>query len=148
MLDGIDGADKVIMIEFAMPMDGDSGSNGDMPAIWALNAQIPRTIQYGNAACSCWESGCGEFDIVETLDSGSTYLMLMLHTKPPGGSSDYFRRPTSGTMELAVVFSSGSTIQVQVLSNTTDFTSTLTLSDIDDMCASTTTNRISHFAIS
>ena len=61
--DGFDGADKVFLMEFSMPMDGTSGFNADMPAIWMLNAQIPRTLQYGNAACSCWESGCGEFDV-------------------------------------------------------------------------------------
>jgi hypothetical protein len=32
----------------------------DEPAIWMLNAQIPRTTQYGPSDCSCWESGCGE----------------------------------------------------------------------------------------
>jgi hypothetical protein len=58
--DGIDGAGKVILIEYSMPRDGNAGFNGDMPAIWMLNAQVPRTLQYGNALCSCWESGCGE----------------------------------------------------------------------------------------
>jgi len=59
-VDGIDGADKVILIEYSMPMDGKTGFNADMPSIWMLNAQIPRTLQYGDASCSCWESGCGE----------------------------------------------------------------------------------------
>lgn len=58
--DGFNGADKVFMMEYSMPMDGTSGFNADMPAIWMLNAQIPRTLQYGNAACSCWITGCGE----------------------------------------------------------------------------------------
>ncbi len=58
--DGFGGADKVFFVEFSMPMDEDSSFNADMPAIWMLNAQIPRTLQYGNANCSCWESGCGE----------------------------------------------------------------------------------------
>ena len=147
-LDGFDGVDKVVLIEFSMPMDSDSGFNGDMPAIWMLNAQIPRTLQYGNAACSCWESGCGEFDIAEALNSGSTYLKSTLHTNTPGGSSDYILRPTSGTMKLAVVFSSNSTIQVQVLSNSTDFGSSLTLSDIQGMCGAGPQNRISYFTIS
>lgn len=43
-----------------MPMDGKTGFNGDMPAVWMLNANIPRTAQYGPKGCSCWESGCGE----------------------------------------------------------------------------------------
>lgn len=59
-VDGFGGADKVFFMEFSMPHDGKTGFNGDMPSIWMLNAQIPRTIQYGNPDCSCWESGCGE----------------------------------------------------------------------------------------
>jgi hypothetical protein len=31
--DGFDGADKVFLFEFSMPMDGTSGFNADMPAI-------------------------------------------------------------------------------------------------------------------
>jgi hypothetical protein len=67
---GFAGAQKAFFFEFMMPDDGASGWNQNMPAIWALNSQIPRTEQYG--ACSCWESGCGEFDIFETLDPGNT----------------------------------------------------------------------------
>jgi hypothetical protein len=58
--DGFDGADKIFMIDFSMPMDGNSGFNGDMPALWILNADIPRTAQYGPEDCNCWSSGCGE----------------------------------------------------------------------------------------
>lgn len=32
-IDGFDGADKVFLFEFSMPMDGTSGFNADMPAI-------------------------------------------------------------------------------------------------------------------
>lgn len=53
----------MFIMEFQMPTDGTSGFNADIPAIWILNAKIPRTLQYGNAECSCWESGCGEFDV-------------------------------------------------------------------------------------
>jgi hypothetical protein len=67
---GFTGAQKAFFFEFQMPDDGTSGWNQNMPSIWALNSQIPRTEQYG--ACSCWESGCGEFDIYETLDPGNT----------------------------------------------------------------------------
>ena len=76
-----------------MPMDGTTGFNADMPSIWMLNAQIPRTLQYGNAQCSCWESGCGELDIAEGLFSGSTYLKSTLHANTPGGDSDYLVHP-------------------------------------------------------
>ena len=95
-----------------MPMTGKSGFNEDMPAIWALNAQIPQTMQYGPAQCSCWTTGCGEFDIVEVLDSGNTRAKSTYHGAadpsqpgtPSGGDSNYFLRPTEGTMKLAAVF--------------------------------------------
>lgn len=67
---GFAGAQKAFFFEFQMPDDGTSGWNQNMPAIWALNAKVPRTQQYG--ACSCWDSGCGEFDIFEVLDPGNT----------------------------------------------------------------------------
>jgi hypothetical protein len=67
---GFAGAQKAFFFEFIMPNDGTSGWNQNMPAIWALNSQIPRTEQYG--ACSCWKSGCGEVDIYEVLDPGNT----------------------------------------------------------------------------
>lgn len=66
---GFAGAQKAFFFEFQMPNDGTSGWNQNMPAIWALNAKVPRTQQYG--ACSCWDSGCGEFDIFEVLDPGN-----------------------------------------------------------------------------
>ncbi|PQE20144.1 hypothetical protein CJF30_00001454 [Rutstroemia sp. NJR-2017a BBW] len=104
--DGFDGADKIFLFEFGMPHDGSAGFNSDMPSIWLLNAQIPRTLQYGNPECSCWVSGCGEFDITESLNAGSEYLKSTVHTDHPGGDSNYFKRPTSGTTKLAVIFSS------------------------------------------
>jgi hypothetical protein len=61
--DGFDGPDKIFVAEFQMPLDGTEGFNADLPAIWLLNANIPRTLQYGKAECSCWQSGCGEFDV-------------------------------------------------------------------------------------
>ncbi|KAK5001862.1 target of Sbf, partial [Cryomyces antarcticus] len=41
---GFDGAHKAFFFEFSMPLDGNRGTNGDMPAIWMLNNQIPNTI--------------------------------------------------------------------------------------------------------
>ncbi|KAH8787427.1 putative TOS1-like glycosyl hydrolase-domain-containing protein [Hyaloscypha sp. PMI_1271] len=147
---GFGGADKVFLIEYMMPMDPDThgGFESDMPAIWMLNAQIPRTTQYGPDTCNCWTSGCGEFDIAESLFEGSTYLKSTLHTNKPGGDSDYIERPTSDTMKLAVVFSSSSsTIHVQVLPADTDFPSTLAASDINKMCQATPDNQVSHFSV-
>lgn len=105
-----------------MPSDGTTGFEADMPALWLLNAQIPRTLQYGPADCSCWSTSCGEFDIMEVLSSGSTYCKSTLHTNTPAGDSDYIVRPTEGTMKLAVYFhGDGSAIRIQVLPDSYEF---------------------------
>ena len=58
-----------------------------------------------------------------------------LHAVQRGGSSDYFNRPTSGTMKLAIIFSSNtSTIHVVVLSDATDFSSSLSTEAIASIC--------------
>ncbi len=133
-----------------MPMDGQNeGFEENIPAIWALNAKIPRTLQYGNASCSCWESGCGELDIVEALDDGSARMKSALHDNASGGDSDYFIRPTSTSMKLAVVFSSSSsTIHIQVLPNSTAFSSSFTAGEIESMCSDSSGTQLSIFTIS
>lgn len=119
---GFGGAEKIFVFEFEMPTASDSVSfNHDMPAIWLLNAKIPRTLQYGKESCSCWSSGCGELDLFEILSSGLDKLIAHLHDAQGtnnqyggGGSSDYFQRPTSGSMKAAVVFQNGDVSIVQV----------------------------------
>lgn len=111
---GFGGAQKVFVFEFSMPRDySASGFNADMPAVWLLNAQIPRTLQYGAKSCSCWSSGCGELDLWEILNSGNDRLTTTLHDKQNGGggTSNYFERPTSGTSKGAAIFQ-GTTITV------------------------------------
>ncbi len=89
------------------------------------------------------------FDVVEALSDGSTYLKSTLHTNQPAGDSDYIQRPTSGTMKLAIVFSSQtSTIHIQVLSDDTEFSASLAASDINNMCTADSGNVVSHFAVS
>lgn len=85
MTDGYEGSSKLFIFEFSMPHDGGSSSSTgphvDMPAIWMLNSQIPRTGQYlSQPGCSCWSSGCGELDIVETLSAGNTRLISTVHS--------------------------------------------------------------------
>jgi hypothetical protein len=88
------------------------------------------------------------FDIAEALFTGSTYLKSTLHTNTPGGSSDYFNRPTGGTMKIAVVFSaSSSTINLQVLPDNTNFSTSMTASEINGMCSQTPSNLVSHFSV-
>lgn len=145
---GFDGADKVFLLEFGMPKDSTSGFNADMPAVWMLNAQIPRTLQYGEASCSCWTTGCGEFDIAEVLMSGDERCKSTLHTNAPGGSSDYFARPTSGTMKLAVIFNGADgTANIQKLSDDATFPSSLSAEQVTTFLGSVTGNKLSSFSV-
>lgn len=135
-IDGFDGHTKMFLVEFAMPMSGKTGFNADMPAIWALNAQIPNTLQYGEAACSCWESGCGEFDIFEILDSGNTRAKSSWHGNVSGGDSNYFDRPTGATMKAAILFNgNSSSASIVVLPDDTDFTTTLSADQVNEFFA-------------
>ena len=131
-----------------MPDDGTSGWNMNMPAVWMLNAEVPRTAQYGPAECSCWSSGCGEFDIMEVLDSGNKRCKSTFHTNKPAGNSDYITRPTSGTIKIAVVFDgSDSTAHIQVLDDSTDFPTNIPYSKVKDFCSKLTGNQVSTFKI-
>ena len=104
ILDGFDGDEKIFLFEFTMPDTSKTGFNANMPAIWVLNAQVPRTSQYGtNPECSCWTSGCGEFDLFEVLDSGNFRCKSTLHMEPAGGSSDWLRRPAGESTTAALV---------------------------------------------
>ncbi|KAK9492833.1 putative TOS1-like glycosyl hydrolase-domain-containing protein [Lipomyces doorenjongii] len=127
--EGFTGDTKLFLLEFSMPSDtsSDASYNIDMPAVWFLNGKIPRTQQYGS--CSCWNSGCGEFDAFEVLSTGSQYLTTTLHTWQGtdntyggGGTSDYFTRPTDTTMKAAILFDGNSqSIYLLELDSSTDF---------------------------
>ncbi|KGQ12061.1 Protein TOS1 [Beauveria bassiana D1-5] len=115
---GFEGTHKIFLFNFKMPMDGSTGFNGDMPAIWALNADIPRTAQYN--ACSCWPK-CGEFDFFEVLAKGDTKCKSTVHLANGGGSSDYFARPVDAYMKGAVIFDADAGVSIRVLPADTDF---------------------------
>lgn len=125
--DGFGGDHKIFLMEFSMPFTGRRDFNGDMPAIWLHNAQIPLTSQYGtNPNCSCWTSGCGEFDVFEILDPGNFRCKSTLHMAPAGGSSDYFKRPSTGTIKAAVVFTGSDEVaHIQILDDGQGFDETL-----------------------
>ncbi|KAK4998946.1 target of Sbf [Elasticomyces elasticus] len=145
---GFDGAKKAFFFEFSMPKDGNTGVNGDMPAIWMLNAQIPRTLQYGKAECSCWTTGCGEFDIFEVLQSGYNRCKSTLHGNVAGGDSDYFDRPTDGTIKAALILYDDN-IHIKILDNSVTFGPSMSSDDISAICSSTSTQSktVSLFAL-
>lgn len=123
--DGFSGSQKIFLFEFSMPNDGTtSGYDANMPAIWMLNAQIPRTLQYGSSDCSCWESGCGEMDLFEVLDSGSSRCKSAYHGANSGGNSDYFSRPENGTIKVAVVLDNDK-LTIKLLDDSFGISSTL-----------------------
>ncbi|KAH0257613.1 hypothetical protein KCU91_g16264, partial [Aureobasidium melanogenum] len=132
---GFAGAQKAFFFEFEMPLDGntDAATNGDMPAIWMLNAQIPRTLQYGQADCSCWTTGCGEFDIFEVLAPGDLRCKSTLHSNIKGGNSDYFKRPISGSMK-AMVLLNGENMHIKVLDNDYQVPTSIDASWISNQC--------------
>ena len=121
--DGFPGSFKIFLLEFSMPYTNMTGFNADMPAIWLMNAQIPLTSQYGeNPDCSCWTSGCGEFDLFEVLDSGNFRCKSTLHMAPAGGSSDWFMRPTVESITAAVVLAgSNEVVAIRVLGDGQSF---------------------------
>ena len=107
-----------------MPLDGNTGFNGDMPALWLLNAQIPRSGQY--SSCSCWATGCGEADIFEVLSPGSTKCKSTFHLNDGAGSSDYFDRPVDGYVQVAAVMDGrAGKVSIKVLPSGTDFAAAL-----------------------
>lgn len=125
-----------------MPYTGTKGTTiydpKDMPAIWLLNAKIPLTSQYPmNPDCSCWKSGCGEFDVLEVLAPGDGRCKSTYHTEQSksGGSSYYFERPEE-PVTVAVVFNGeDSTLYVKVLKDMEHFPETLSHEDIKKLCA-------------
>lgn len=137
---GFGGQEKMFVFEFQMPEASGSKTaiNYDMPAIWALNAKIPRTLQYGKKECSCWASGCGELDLFEVLSKGSNKLTSHLHTKQGpngntikyggGGSSDYFERPYDKTVKAAVIFNGK---DVEIMKVDDDFDEVITKSTVN-----------------
>ncbi|KAI9668975.1 MAG: target of Sbf [Trizodia sp. TS-e1964] len=134
---GFDGAKKAFVFEFSMPDDGKcTNLNDNMPAVWMLNADIPRTLQYGTTDCqSCWKSGCGELDLFECLSCGNPRLVSCLHGGAHEGCSvDWFKRPSAATMKAIAIFTGDlQKAHIQVLDDSFVFGTTLTDAVIMDL---------------
>ncbi|SCU99591.1 LAME_0G04060g1_1 [Lachancea meyersii CBS 8951] len=144
---GFEGVTKMFLFDFEMPTETQTNSSSfnyyDLPAIWLLNDQIPRTSQYPtNANCSCWASGCGEFDIFEVMNgTEKNHLYSTFHTFQ--GIEDlgtgiqangYIARDTSNSMKGGVVFDSdGNT--VVFMSNSTSFDQTISPDTLNGILA-------------
>ncbi|KAF4784673.1 hypothetical protein HER10_EVM0011047 [Colletotrichum scovillei] len=152
---GFKGEDSVWLFELSMPLDGTTGFNADMSALWFLNARIPRVAQY--STCSCWPA-CGELDVLEVLATGDTKCKSTIHSNVPGGSSDYFDRPTGAPAKVAVVLDGDSgQVSVKMLDSSVNLSSGITRSQVEgwlsaDSVSTASTggksNRVSLFALS
>lgn len=139
---GFDGAVKMFLFEFEMPTDTTSDkstTNFNAPAIWLLNAAIPRTSQYAqNASCSCWASGCGEFDVFEIMNNtDSSELLTTIHDYQGTGDINtgmaipgYIERDTDSVMMGGVYFDNDGNAVV-FMSNSTTFDETISASSIN-----------------
>jgi hypothetical protein len=116
----------------------DQGMMSDAPAWWFLNAAIPRILQYGNdrnnIPCSCWSTGCGEFDAFEVLGNGEERAKSTLHRQGnlEGGDSNYFKRPVGRTVKFGVVWHYPH-ITALVLNDSFDFSTSLTDEQIQQL---------------
>jgi hypothetical protein len=118
----------------------DQGMLSDAPAWWFLNAAIPRMLQYGNdkngIPCSCWSTGCGEFDAFEVLGRGEERAKSTIHRQGniEGGDSNYFRRPVGRMLKFAVIFHNYN-ITAVALNDAFDFSQTITEETIRSIIA-------------
>lgn len=134
---GYDGTVKMFLFEFEMPQENNGNEdiiNYNSPAIWLLNAQIPRTSQYSmNSNCSCWASGCGEFDIFEIMNNThSTELLTTIHDYQGTDNINtgiiipgYIERNFNSVMKGGVIFDNSGNAVV-FMSNSTTFNNTIT----------------------
>lgn len=144
---GFYGTTKMFLFEFTMPeedeVEKDSVYNWNMPAIWLLNAHIPRTSQYSlDANCSCWRSGCGEFDIFEVKNYTESEVQKLYATIHDYQGTDdiesglqidgYFERDYTATMSGGVVFDDEGNAVI-FMSNSTSFSESVKASDVNDM---------------
>ncbi|KAL1945363.1 hypothetical protein VTO73DRAFT_2214 [Trametes versicolor] len=99
-------ASKMLVVTFNMPSSSDASK---VPAIWALNAQVVRSAEYG---CNCRgvgsPGGCGELDILETLVGADPNQGISEVYSVKGatgtGSAAFFARPTADKVTYGVVF--------------------------------------------
>lgn len=137
--DGFGGAQKAFFMEFQMPDDGTTGPtklNPNMPAIWLLNARIPLTGQFvQKESCSCWKSGCGEFDLFEVLDPGNKRCKSTVHAQGGLGHSNWFERPVDKTIKAVVMFlGSENTAHIKIIDDNTEFPTSMTNDHLRSYC--------------
>lgn len=110
----------MLVVTFDMPASADASK---VPAIWALNAQVVRTAEYG---CNCRgigsPGGCGELDILETIvnqdPNNGISEIYSVKGATGSGSNNFFPRPTGDRVTYAVVLDvQTDSIAIQKLAN-------------------------------
>ncbi|KAI9882779.1 MAG: hypothetical protein M1823_005477 [Watsoniomyces obsoletus] len=132
---GFGGEEKAFIFRFKMPDDGKTGNkfeNANMPAIWLLNAKIPRVGQYvKDMSCKCWPK-CGELDLFEVLDPGNKRCISAVHSEFSDGNPDYFPRPVDKFITGAVIFIGGKG-HIKILDDDFKFSENVSIEDIKKM---------------
>ncbi|KAI0645019.1 putative TOS1-like glycosyl hydrolase-domain-containing protein [Trametes meyenii] len=92
---------------FTFDMPSPPTQDPEVPAIWALNAQIVRAAQYG---CNCrgvGPKGCGEVDLLETVAGTDPDQAISEIYSPKGATGtgrSFFARPTGGRVTYGAIF--------------------------------------------
>ena len=138
--DGFGGKTKLFLAEYSMPKSGmkKGGAwdnfNPDMPSFWALNSKAVNAQQYGK--CSCWKTGCGEWDIHEVLVPGADAGSVSVHMGKDYAVTAHttIDRPSDDkkTMKIAAILTKDS-VHVQVLDDGMNFDEVIQGSTIDSM---------------
>ncbi|KAI0827744.1 putative TOS1-like glycosyl hydrolase-domain-containing protein [Trametes gibbosa] len=97
---------KMLVVTFDMPPSQDASK---VPAIWALNAQVVRSAEYG---CNCRgvgsPGGCGELDILETLvgadPNQGVSEIYSVKGATGSGNANFFARPIATKATYGVIF--------------------------------------------
>lgn len=149
---GFSGTTKMFLFEFEAPEETSANEDSfeyyNLPAIWLLNAHIPRTSQYPtNENCSCWATGCGEFDIFEVMNTTqSNHFFTTLHDYQ--GSDDigtgiaapgYTLRTPNAVMKGGVVFGTDGNVIV-FLSNDTSIDESISFSNLNSWISTATSD--------
>lgn len=131
---------KMFVFTVDMPASSDASQ---VPAVWALNAQVVRATQYG---CNCrgmgGNGGCGELDILEVLPSGSPNQAtseLYSYKGATGSGAQAFPRPGSPATYAVIFDVDTDSIAIQGLTDWTYSTASVPRSMIDGYLSAPTT---------
>ncbi|AMD20354.1 HDL390Cp [Eremothecium sinecaudum] len=157
---GFAAGTRMFLFQFEMPTETLPKTNNytyyDLPAIWLLNANIPRTGQYPyHPNCSCWSSGCGEFDVFESMNlTEANHLYPAIHTyqgigdigrgiQPPA----FIQRDPNAVMNGGIIFDSERGIRVFITKSSDHYYDILPVEVLDEMMEDISPRDIFHIEL-